>query len=205
MPVQHDPGYLEPDGTNGTGRAGAGPAGPAGATGPAGPAGPAGPTGPAGPQGPPGTGGTVSGIDALAGTPCDTGNSARQGTLQIRYTSSTTEGVDNVVLTCAQNNPSYTLTVAPVYSAASGAGGYIKITSSPAGIDCAGTMTGPNPDTKCSATFPKGTVVTLTEAPGNSTPISFQFWQNCDGGANTASTCTVTMNNTDTVQAYWQG
>jgi hypothetical protein len=41
-----------------------------------------GPQGPAGPQGPPGTAG---GLDAMNGTPCNTGT-ARAGTLDVRYT-----------------------------------------------------------------------------------------------------------------------
>ena len=62
-------------------------------------------------------------------------------------------------------------------------GGGGTVTSSPAGINCAGS-------TGCSQTFANGTLVTLTAAPaaGN----AFSGWSGACSGS--ATTCTVTMN-----------
>ncbi len=55
------------------------------------------------------------------------------------------------------------------------------VTSTPAGIGCGST---------CFTTFGRGTVVTLTAAPGQGT--AFDGWSGCDSAAGT--TCTVTLN-----------
>jgi phospholipase C len=71
-----------------------------------------------------------------------------------------------------------------VTAPASGAG---SITSSPAGISCPNT---------CTATFAKGTQVTLTETPGSK--YVFGGW---GGACSGASTCTVTMTASESVTA----
>lgn len=62
------------------------------------------------------------------------------------------------------------------------------VTSSPAGISCAPS---------CSASFPAGTLVTLTAAPG--TRASFKGWSGGCSGTTTA--CTVTLNGARSVTA----
>jgi hypothetical protein len=82
--------------------------------------------------------------------------------------------------------PQYTLTVGKMLT------GDGTITSSPAGIDCGAT---------CTATFPAGTVVTLTATPhGNS---RFTAWNGTPGCA-VAPTCTITMDGDRTATAIFE-
>ena len=74
-----------------------------------------------------------------------------------------------------------------VTRAGAGSGG---VASSPAGIDCG---------SRCSAPFDAGTVVTLTATPAANSTIA--GWIGCD--STTATTCTVTMNNAQSVTAVF--
>lgn len=71
--------------------------------------------------------------------------------------------------------------------------GSATITSTPAGINCG---------TSCSANYPPGTSVTLTETPAAGT--TFAGWNGaCVGMAHT--TCTVTMNSNESLSASFTG
>ncbi len=76
----------------------------------------------------------------------------------------------------------FTLTVT---KAGTGSG---TVTSSPAGINCGNT---------CSASFPRGTTVTLTATPASGS--TFTGWSGCDTVS--GNQCTVTMNSNRTVTA----
>ena len=70
-------------------------------------------------------------------------------------------------------------------------GGTGTVTSSPSGIDCASGST-----TKCSASFPKSTAVTLSQVP--SAPSTFSGWS---GGCQGNSSCKITLSAASSVTA----
>ena len=82
--------------------------------------------------------------------------------------------------------PSYSLTVV-----STGPG---RVTSTPSGINCGSV---------CSATYPSGTLITLTATP-NSASAAFTGWS---GGAcsGSAPTCTITMTGVNAVSATFKG
>jgi hypothetical protein len=94
-----------------------------------------------------------------------------------------------VLTSCGGNrsalNPVQTLTVT---MAGTGSG---TVTSSPAGISC---------PTTCTASFPQGTQVTLTETPGGN--AVFTAW---NGACSGTSTCSVTLSATNAVTAMFSG
>jgi len=87
----------------------------------------------------------------------------------------TCTGTSQVVFTKALTYYTLTLTKS--------GGGYGTVTSSPSGISCSAG---------CSASFPSGTVVTLTATPDAGS--SFASWSGCD--TVNGNVCTVTMNRT---------
>ena len=93
--------------------------------------------------------------------------------------------------TLAGNTPitvtaSFNLVTYPLTVTTSGPG---TVTSSPAGINCGSV---------CSATYPNGSLLTLTATPNKST--LFTGWRG-GGCAGTAPTCTITMNAATAVSA----
>lgn len=178
----------------------AGPAGPAGEKGDRGPAGDAGAPGaaggkgdkgdpgepgapgapgPQGPAGPPGPGGTLASLDALAGTPCNTG-SAAAGVVSVSYAAGT--GVATIACTPT------TLYALTVTKSGDGLG---TVTSAPTGISCG---------TTCSRDYTVGTLVTLTAtATGNDL---FAGWSGACSGS--AATCVVTMSAARAVTATFE-
>ena len=120
--------------------------------------------GPPGPQGPPGTAG---GLDAMNGTPCDTGT-PEAGTLQVIY-SPQPDGMLTTNISCAENTPQIGVNVTATDNLSPGS---LLVTSSPGTISCRrasfGTV-GP-----CSELFAQGTTVTLTESTAGG--AAFDSW-----------------------------
>ncbi len=79
------------------------------------------------------------------------------------------------------------------------------ITSSPPGISCYSdySETGLNPPSVCGYVFPSGTVVTLTETPSSDTFLNWTGENGTAGpcGLSSSSTCTITLNADEYVQA----
>jgi hypothetical protein len=108
------------------------------------------------------------------------------------------DGTDTINMVCSQNNPVYALNIniTPVCNLQDLGGGFgavcywgaISVTSSPGDINCGNS--GPNVNGVCTASFPAGTVVTLTETEDhNANGLS-----GCDSTSSDGTTCTVTMN-----------
>jgi hypothetical protein len=144
----------------------------------------------------------------MIGSPCDVGTSSA-GTLKVTYTPAP-DGTDTVTTLCSQSNPVYALNISitPICNLQSPGGGFpqicywgsISVTSSPGAINCANA--GPDISGTCTASFPAGTVVTLTQTLTN-TAIGLA---GCDSTSSDGSTCTVTMNGLRnlTSSPYWQ-
>lgn len=196
--VLQDVGTTCPTGTTAISWNQQGPAGPAGS---AGPKGPAGDTGPQGPQGPPGPAGTAGGLDAMIGTPCDTGT-AQAGTLNVTYQPQPGAGADTVTIVCDQNNPMFALNleILPRSSAA----GALQVTSSPGRIDCIAGAGGGTTGT-CTDAFAKGTTVTLTATPSLSGQSVTWAGSSCSSISADGLTCTVQMNGLTTAVVEWGG
>jgi hypothetical protein len=190
--VLQDAGTNCPKGTTAISWNQQGPVGPAGPTGSPGPAGPAGATGqkgdqgPTGPQGPAGPSGTVAGIDALVGTPCDSGT----GTLKVSYGQQDSNGNEPVSINCALSNPSWTLQsfIDDPLDAT------VVLTDNTTHSNCEAFDNFPTCPT---ATFSDGAEVSLTYTLlGGTANLS---WSGCDSVSSDNSTCFVTMNKDHTV------
>lgn len=213
-----DPGPQGPVGP-------AGPKGDTGATGPAGPTGPPGAqgqAGPAGPAGPPGT--SLTDITSLNGLACTPPGTTGKGTVQVNFgTVGAGATQTSVSLVCSGFQPGTFALTLNVYAASleeiCGAFGTCNLSpaasgtlsASPGGTSCSAGGSGVTFGyalQSCTTTFPAGTVVTVTEAPGqdfavtNPTMSTFGGWSvnfgACPGTA-TATTCTVVMNSNLTV------
>ena len=162
----------------------AGPQGPKGDTGAAGPAGPpgsAGPQGPAGPAGPPGT----SSLDALAGTACNVG-AADEGVLHVTYSQNA-----SVAITCVPT------ALETLQVSVTGGGGNDTMVGDPAGIDCSPGLA----TAVCSEQVPRDYTVTLTAQPAGSDAFTGWSGGGCSG---TTLSCTVTMNQAQSVTARFE-
>jgi hypothetical protein len=157
-----------------------GPPGPQGAQGPQGNTGAQGPQGPKGDQGPPGPPGASS-LDALDGTACNVG-SPDAGILHVKY------GLNSQVsITCVP------ATLETLQLSVTGGDGSDTVTSDLPGISC--TSAG---GAACSMQLPRDTTITLTaQADGTD---AFDGWSG-GGCSGTSPTCTVTMNQAQSVTA----
>jgi hypothetical protein len=124
--------------------------------------------GPPGPQGPPGTAG---GLDAMSGTPCDTGT-PEAGTLQVTY-SPQPDGTLTTNIGCAETTPQFGVNVTITDNQSPGS---LLVTSSPGTISCHRAPFGTFG--QCSELFAQGTTVTLTESTAAGT-LTFDSWSGC--------------------------
>lgn len=168
--------------------------GAAGATGDAGPAGPTGPSGPQGPQGATGPSGGASSLDALRGTPCNTGTSA-PGTLEVTYAG--LGQVLSVSLSCRTTlvHLHVTLYFALVGSSYA-TGGFTSSPALPTG-NCTWASSGSS--VTCDYYVQPGTALTLTAVPDSG--ASFVGWGAACSGT---GTCSLTMNGSKSVELGFQ-
>jgi len=147
-----------------------------------------------GPQGPPGPAGASS-LDAMIGSPCDTGT-ADAGTLKVSYTPGAGTGTDSISWVCAQNNPIYavnlTLETPPITTPFGDLWPEVQVTSSPAGIDC---YSDNSPSITCTGDFAGSDgSVTLTATLGSFAQFAANPWTGCDSVSSDDTTCTVSLN-----------
>lgn len=140
----------------------------------------------------------MTNLDSLRGTACNVGTT-NEGTLAVSYAS----GSGAVTLTC---NPTggQRLSVLPVSVREANCGGFDpcadgegRVTSSPAGINCHTTSAS---GSACTAVYGPTTTVTLFAAPA---PES--FFVGWEGACSGTATCTVTMSQSRSVRALFQG
>jgi hypothetical protein len=146
----------------------------------------------------------------MIGSPCDVGDQANAGTLNVTYTANA-NGTDSVNIVCTQSNPSYALTVnsyAPITQECTGGlidtctnfTGYETLTSSDGKINLV------NADGQSqTAVYSAGTVVTITAATvpnlADGVASGWGGWSGCDSVSSDGLTCTVTMNKVRSVTA----